>query len=46
MERIIQYVKDRTRDFDDYIPYRKERCDEKRVQMLLSPIGYMINEYA
>jgi hypothetical protein len=23
MERIIQYVKDRTKDFDDYIPCRK-----------------------
>jgi putative transposase len=44
MERIIQYVKDRTRDFDDYIPCRKERCDKMHAQMLLSSIGFMINE--
>jgi transposase-like protein len=24
MERIIQYVKDRTKDFDDYLPCRRE----------------------
>jgi hypothetical protein len=44
MERIVQYVKDRTRDFDDYIPCRRERCDKKHAQMLLSSIGFMINE--
>jgi putative transposase len=44
MERIIQYVKDRTRDFDDYIPCRRKKCDKKHAQMLLSSIGYMINE--
>jgi len=44
MERIIQYVKDRTRDFDDYIPCRRERCDKMHVQMLLSSIAFMINE--
>jgi transposase-like protein len=44
MERIIQYVKDRTRDFDDYIPCRRERCDKKHAQMLLSSIAFMINE--
>jgi putative transposase len=26
MERIIQYVKDRTRDFDDHIPCRRKKC--------------------
>jgi hypothetical protein len=41
---MIQYVKDRTRDFDDYIPCRRKKCDKKHAQMLLSSIGYMINE--
>jgi transposase-like protein len=44
MERIIQYVKDGTEDFDDYIPCRRERCDKKHAQMLLSSIAFMINE--
>jgi hypothetical protein len=44
MERIIQYVKDRTRDFNDYIPCRREKCDKRHAQMLLSSIGFMINE--
>jgi putative transposase len=44
MERIIQYVKDRTEDFDDYIPCRRKRCDKMHAQMLLSSIAFMINE--
>jgi hypothetical protein len=44
MERIVQYVKDRTEDFDDYIPCRKERCDKVHAQKLLSSIAFMINE--
>jgi putative transposase len=44
MERIVQYVKDRTKDFDDYIPCRRERCDKRHAQMLLSSIAFMINE--
>jgi len=44
MERIIQYVKDRIKDFDDYIPRRKERRDSRHAQMLLSSIGFMVNE--
>jgi len=32
MERIIQYVKDRTRDFDDYIPCRKKGCDKRHAR--------------
>jgi putative transposase len=44
MERIVQYVKDRTEDFDDYIPCRREKCDKRHAQMLLSSIGFMINE--
>jgi hypothetical protein len=44
MERIIQYVKDRTKDFDDYIPCRRRKCDERHTQKLLSSIGLLINE--
>ena len=44
MERIVQYVKDRTGDFDDYIPCRRGRCVKMHAQMLLSSIGFMINE--
>jgi putative transposase len=44
MERIIQYVKDRTRDFDDYIPCRRRKRDKIHVQMLPTSIGLMINE--
>jgi len=29
MERIIEYVKDRTRLFDNYIPCIKDECDEE-----------------
>jgi hypothetical protein len=44
MERIVQYVKDRTEDFDDYIPCKGEGCDRRHAQMLLSSMGFMINE--
>jgi putative transposase len=44
MERIIQHVKDRIKDFDDYIPCRRKKCDKRHAQTLLSSIGYMINE--
>ncbi len=32
IERIIQYIKDRTEGFDDYFPCRKEKCDLKHVK--------------
>jgi alpha-amylase/alpha-mannosidase (GH57 family) len=44
MERIVQYIKDRTEDFDDYIPCKREKCGKRHAQMLLSSIGFMINE--
>jgi putative transposase len=44
MERMVQYVKDRTKDFDDYIPCKREKCDKRHAQMLLGSIGFMINE--
>jgi hypothetical protein len=28
LRRIVQYVEDRTEDFDDYISCRKGRCDK------------------
>jgi len=42
MERIIEYVKDRTKLFDNYIPCIKDGCDEERTENLLKSI--MINE--
>ena len=43
MERIVQYVKDRTGDFDDYVPCRG-RCGKRHAQMPLSSTGFVINE--
>ena len=36
MERFVQYVKDRTEEFDDYFPCRKERCRFEHVERWLS----------
>jgi len=36
MERIIEYVKDRTKLFDNYIPCIKDGCDEEHAEMLLN----------
>jgi transposase-like protein len=44
MERIIEYVKDRTRLFDNYIPCIKDECDEEHAKMLLKSIMIMLNE--
>jgi putative transposase len=30
MERAIQYIKDRTECFDDYFPYNKDDCSNKK----------------
>jgi len=43
MERIVQYVKDRTKDYD-YTPRRKKRRDRRHAPMWLSSIGFMIDE--
>jgi transposase-like protein len=32
VERIVQYIKDRTEDFGDYIPCRRERCDRRQLR--------------
>ena len=44
MERIVQYVKDRTKLFDNYIPCIKEECDEEHAENLLKSIIIMLNE--
>jgi len=44
MERVIQYVKDRTKLFDNYIPYIKDKCDEEHAENLLKSIMIMLNE--
>ena len=31
IERIIQYIKDRTKNFDDYFPCNKNKCKLKHV---------------
>ncbi len=38
MEGIIQYIKDRTRVFDNYIPCMKDRCGSEHVLMLIKSI--------
>ncbi|MEM1544916.1 MAG: hypothetical protein QXP91_00490 [Candidatus Methanomethylicia archaeon] len=45
MEGIIQYVKDRTRVFDNYIPCMKDRCDGEHVLMLIKSIIYILNKH-
>ncbi|MEM2709681.1 MAG: hypothetical protein QW534_08555, partial [Candidatus Methanomethylicia archaeon] len=45
MEGIIQYVKDRTKLFDNYIPCMKDRCDSEHVLMLMKSIAYILNKY-
>lgn len=31
VERTIQYIKDRTENFDEYFPYKKKKCKLKHV---------------
>jgi hypothetical protein len=44
MERIIEYVKDKTKLFDNYIPCINDGCDEEHAEMLLKSIMIMMNE--
>ena len=44
MERIVQYVKDRTKLFDNYIPCIKDGCDGEHEENLLKSIMIMLNE--
>ncbi|MEM1545528.1 MAG: hypothetical protein QXY40_06920 [Candidatus Methanomethylicia archaeon] len=45
MERIIQYVKDRTRVFDNYIPCMKDKCDNEHALMLMKSIAYILSKH-
>ncbi|MEM1547054.1 MAG: hypothetical protein QXP91_11455 [Candidatus Methanomethylicia archaeon] len=44
MERIIQYIKDRTRLFDNYIPCMKDKCDNEHASILMKSTAYILNE--
>jgi putative transposase len=43
IERTIQYIKDRTESFDDYFPYRKEKCKLNHVKHWLELFAYHYN---
>ncbi|MEM1546131.1 MAG: hypothetical protein QXP91_06700 [Candidatus Methanomethylicia archaeon] len=45
MERIIQYIKDRTRLFDNYIPCMKNKCGNEHALMLMKSIAYILNKH-
>ena len=36
IERTMQYIKDRTKGFDDYFPCRKKKCKLKHVKQWLT----------
>jgi putative transposase len=36
IERTIQYIKDRTKSFDDYFPCRKNKCKLQHIQKWLN----------
>jgi len=44
MERIVQYVKDGAKLFDNYIPCIKDKCDGEHAENLLKSIIIMLNE--
>ena len=44
IERTIQYIKDRTKSFDDYFPCRKERCMLQHVRNWLNLFTNMHNK--
>jgi putative transposase len=43
IERTIQYIKDRTENFDDYFPCRKKNCKLKHVTQWLNLFAYYYN---
>ena len=45
MERVIQYVKDRTKLFDNYIPCIKDKCDGEHAENLLKSIMIMLMKH-
>ncbi len=42
-ERRMQYIKDRTENFDDYFPCRKENCNPEHVKQWLNLFTYQYN---
>jgi putative transposase len=43
IERTMQYIKDRTENFDDYFPCRKKNCKLKHVKQWLNLFAYYYN---
>jgi putative transposase len=43
IERIIQYIKDRVEDFDDYFPYIKDKCNLQHVINWFNAFTYYYN---
>ena len=43
IERTMQYIKDRTENFDDYFPCRKKNCKLKHVKKWLNLFAYYYN---
>jgi putative transposase len=43
IERTIQYIKDRTENFDDYFPCRKKNCKLNHVKKWLNLFAYYYN---
>ncbi|MDN5846817.1 MAG: hypothetical protein L0H53_11150 [Candidatus Nitrosocosmicus sp.] len=45
IERSIQYMKDRTENFDDYFPCRKNNCKLEHIKQWINVYGYHHNNY-
>src|ERR671915_406147 len=43
IERTIEYVKDRTEDFDDYYPYMKKECGLLHIYQWMTLFMFMYN---
>ena len=43
IERIIQYIKDRTESFDDYFPCRKQNCKLEHIKQWIKVFAYHYN---
>ena len=44
IERTIQYIKDRTDNFDDYFPFKKNKCKLNHVKQWLKLFVYQHNK--
>ncbi|MEM1546574.1 MAG: hypothetical protein QXY40_00360 [Candidatus Methanomethylicia archaeon] len=45
MEKIVKYIKDRTKLFDNYIPCMKGKCNGEHASMLMKSIVYILNKH-